>query len=77
MREGTRFVPHITVAAYPDIERCLAVAQEINLVRPNIEGTIDRLEVVAVSPDKVQSLATVALGGISQREEGRPTTRCS
>ena len=68
MREGTRFVPHITVAAYPDIERCLVLAKELNRVLPNIEGTIDRVEVVAVSPDRVQSLATIALGGIRQRE---------
>jgi 2'-5' RNA ligase len=77
LREGARFVPHITVAAYPDFERCLVLAQELNLVRPNIEVTIDRVEVVAVSPDQVQSLATVALGGISEPEEDRRTTRCS
>ena len=68
LREGARFVPHITVAASPDFERCLVLAQELNLMRPNIEGAIERVEVVAVSPDPVQSLATVALGGIHQRE---------
>ena len=75
LRESTPFVPHITVAAYAEFERCLALAQELNLARPYIEGTIDRVEVVAVSLDPVHSLATVSLGGISEPEEDRRTRR--
>ena len=74
-RQGTPFVPHITVAADPDFERCLVLAQELNRVCPNIEGMIDRVEVVAVSSDPVQSLATVALGGTREPEGDHRTTR--
>ena len=56
-------MPHITVAAYADFERCAALAQELEVAGRTVRGTVDRLEVVAVSWDRVESLATLPLGG--------------
>jgi hypothetical protein len=63
LRAGMRFAPHITVATYADFERCAALAQELEVAGRTVDGTVDRLEVVAVSSDGVESLAMLPLGG--------------
>ena len=62
LREGQPFVPHITVAADNDFAQCLALEEKWNSETMAIEGTVDRVDVVAVSPDRVQSLAAYRLG---------------
>jgi hypothetical protein len=63
LRAGMRFAPHITVATYAGFERCAALAQELEVAGRTVGGTVDRLEVVALSSDGVESLATLPLGG--------------
>jgi 2'-5' RNA ligase len=62
LHAGQPFVPHITVAADRDFARCLELEGKWNLEAMAIEGLLDRVDVVAVSSDRVQSLATYRLG---------------
>jgi 2'-5' RNA ligase len=60
-RAGVSFVPHITVAAHPDFERCAALAKEITGAGRHIEGRIDELHLIDLEPERVRSLLTLPL----------------
>lgn len=62
LRAGQPFVPHITVAADNDFAQCLALEEKWNLETMAIGGTVDRVDVLAVSADRVQSLAAYPMG---------------
>ena len=64
--EGHRedaFLPHMTMAADGDFEKCTALARGLEAMGRSIEGSIDSLDVVIVSANRARSLATLQLRG--------------
>jgi 2'-5' RNA ligase len=55
------FVPHVTVAADPDVARCEALAVELNASSPAVQGTIDGMDVVEITLAGVRSLLSLSL----------------
>jgi 2'-5' RNA ligase len=65
LREDLPFVPHVTVAFYSDPERCIQLAGTLEKTWRPLNGTIERLEVVAVSSETLESLAALPLSATS------------
>ena len=60
---GAPYVPHVTVAASPDFERCRALALELDSAQRIVHGALARIDVVTVTSERVTSIATIELSG--------------
>ena len=61
LRADVPFIPHMTIAAAPDLDTCKQLASEIALGPRIIAGEISAFELVDVSQPRVTSLRTYAL----------------
>jgi 2'-5' RNA ligase len=61
-REDIPYVPHITVGAYADFDRCEALAHELEDGQINMSGRVDRVSVVEIG-SSVETIAAFRLGG--------------
>lgn len=61
-RADVPFVPHITVGADSDFERCHILADALNQDRRIVRGVLDRIALVNVAISPVQPVNVVSLG---------------
>jgi 2'-5' RNA ligase len=62
LRLDTQFIPHLGVGTSRDPQSCKALADRINADGPAIAGTIDRLDVALLEPDRVRTIDIIDLG---------------
>jgi 2'-5' RNA ligase len=67
LRAGRRvdvpFVPHVTVGASADYDRCAAVAAAVGTEQRPIEGRLERLDIVDLDGPAVTTIRSLALTG--------------
>jgi 2'-5' RNA ligase len=63
LRLDIPYVPHVTIAAHTDFERCLRLAGELNAERPIARGRIEALDLVEVDADAIRTVASFSLDG--------------
>jgi hypothetical protein len=66
LRADIPFIPHITVAAHPDLAWCRDFATNLNRTLPRMRGTLDTLDVIAVGTSHVETIAHLALGAAAR-----------
>lgn len=62
LRADIPFIPHMTVAAGPDLAWCESVARGLGLDRRTVRGVLRSLDIVNVDEPRVRSVASFALG---------------
>jgi 2'-5' RNA ligase len=62
LRADLPFVPHITVAALPDSDACIALAHALNRDGRLIRGNLACVDLVRIDALTVESLASIPLG---------------
>ena len=65
-RPDIPFIPHITIAAHPDLAWCRDFADNVNRTLPRMRGTLDALDVIVVGTGHVETLARLTLGATPQ-----------
>lgn len=61
LRTDLPFVPHMTIAANPDIRRCEELAQTLNANGRPVRGMLSSIELVEVGAARVRSVMAFAL----------------
>jgi 2'-5' RNA ligase len=61
-RGDVPFVPHLTVAADAQYERCEALVHELNAAPLSIRGTLDAIEVIEVAAGEIRCLMKIFFG---------------
>jgi 2'-5' RNA ligase len=62
LRQDIPFVPHITVAAYPDLRSCEAVAEEVTAAARAVTGVLDVVDVLELMPETILTRARLEYG---------------
>ena len=62
LRSDIPYVPHITIANRRESEELNNLEKIFNGRKPNIEGTIDRIEVICIDGENIQNLEHIHLG---------------
>lgn len=73
--EDREFVPHMTVAGDVDFGKCAELAQRLSALGRSVEGCVESLDVVALSGDRVKSIARLPFRGTDDVIE-RPQAPC-
>lgn len=61
LRLDIPYIPHITVGAFLDANACKEAADALNAQPFTVEGTIERVSLIAVTTPRVTTLANIAL----------------
>lgn len=61
LRNEPPYVPHITVAAHPQFERCVELTRELGATNRIVRGRAEELELVQVDDAPIRTIARAAL----------------
>src|SRR3990172_3333409 len=61
LRLDIPFIPHIGISTSRDSLLCKALADEVNAAGLSIAGSIERLDIVALEPDRVRTIESIEL----------------
>lgn len=67
-RADIPYVPHITVAAYPDFQRCDEIAHQVGTTHKDMLGWVAALTIVEVGVGNVTPVGVFPLIGVSEVE---------
>ena len=61
LRLDIPFIPHIGISTSRDSNVCKALADEVNAAALSIAGSIERLDIAALEPDRVKTIESIEL----------------